>query len=245
MWDTLCVEEFLSLIKNSNIVITGTSSGIGYQLVKKLLINNNKIWGCSRKGNKVNKKNYFHSKVDLSNSIEIESWVKKIAKDTNKRIDIFISNAAIFKRQLNPLETFSSISQTININLVASMLLTNMISKLMIQNKKGMIIFFSSVATIVNEIGSSAYASSKSGVETFSQIIKKELEKFNVKVATLRILYFPTKLSGELNTKEIKVLKKKFNTNKFGTIDKVLNQINKLNSLKKIPNKNLFYDKTK
>ena len=55
-----------------------------------------------------------------------------------------------------------------------------MLSRLMIQNKKGLIIFFSSVATIINEVGTSIYASSKSGVETFSQTIKKELDKLLV-----------------------------------------------------------------
>ena len=87
------------------------------------------------------------------------------------------------------------------------MLLTNMISKFMIQNKKGLIIFFSSVASIVNEIGSTTYASSKSGLETFGQIIKKELEKFNIKVATFRILHIPTALSNELSENEIETLK--------------------------------------
>ena len=130
------MEEFLFLIKNSNIIITGTSSGIGLQLVKRLLKNNNKIWGCSRTKNKISEKNYFHKKVDLSDSKQIEKWISQIEKETNKKIDIFISNAAIFKRQLNPLDSFNSILQTVSINLIAPMLLTNMISKSMIQKKK-------------------------------------------------------------------------------------------------------------
>ena len=237
------MEEFLFLIKNSNIIITGTSSGIGLQLVKRLLKNNNKIWGCSRTKNKISEKNYFHKKVDLSDSKQIEKWISQIEKETNKKIDIFISNAAIFKRQLNPLDSFNSILQTVSINLIAPMLLTNMISKSMIQKKKGLILFFSSVAAIINDRGSSSYASTKSGLETFGQILKNELIKFNVKVATLRILYLPTKLSGELNDRDIKILRMKFKTNKFGTIDKLLKEIDKLYNLKKPLQTSLFYDK--
>ena len=85
------------------------------------------------------------------------------------------------------------------VNLIASILLTNMISKFMIQHKKGLIVFFSSIASIINEIGSSSYASSKAGLETFSSVIMKELSGFNIKVATLRILYVPTKLSKKLS----------------------------------------------
>jgi 3-oxoacyl-[acyl-carrier protein] reductase len=236
------VEEFLFLIKNSNIIITGTSSGIGKKLTIKFLKNGNKVWGCSRKEDSIKIKNYFHCKLDLSNSSNINKWIHQVSKDTDGKVDIFISNAAAFERKLNSLDSFKSITKTINVNLIAPIIITNMLSKFMIQNKKGLIIYFSSVATVTNEIGTSIYSSSKSGLEKFSQIIKKELEKFKIKVATLRILYVPTKLSKKLNNQEIITLKNKFKTNKFGTVDKIFNKINTLHNLKKISKKNLFCD---
>ena len=133
---------FLLLIKNLNIVITGTSSGIGFELSKMFLHKGNKVWGCSRKRSKIKNKNYFHTKLDLSNDEQLKSWVKKVEKQSNNKIDIFISNAAIFKRRLISLESFDEISRAIKINLTTPILLTNMISKIMIQNKKGLIIFF-------------------------------------------------------------------------------------------------------
>ena len=233
------------MIKNSNIIITGTSSGIGKKLTIKFLKNGNKVWGCSRKEDSIKIKNYFHCKLDLSNSSNINKWIHQVSKDTDGKVDIFISNAAAFERKLNSLDSFKSITKTINVNLIAPIIITNMLSKFMIQNKKGLIIYFSSVATVTNEIGTSIYSSSKSGLEKFSQIIKKELEKFKIKVATLRILYVPTKLSKKLNNQEIITLKNKFKTNKFGTFDKIFNKINKLHNLKKIPKNNLFFDNLK
>jgi|TARA_B100001964_G_C14099723_1_gene538725 short-subunit dehydrogenase len=233
------------LIKNSNIVITGTSHGIGRELTIKLLKSDNKVWGCSRKDDLIKMKNYFHCKVNLSDLNQIKKWINKVSKESSGKIDIFISNAAIFKRRLNLLDSFDDVTETVKVNLIASMLITKMLSKFMIQNKKGLIIFFSSVATIINEVGTSSYASSKSGLETFSQIIKNELNEFNIKVITLRILYVPTNLSSKLNNKEITILKNKFKTNKFGTINKIFNKINGLYKLKKMPKNNLFYDMPK
>jgi len=142
------------------------------------------------------------------------------------------------------------ISETVKVNLISPILITNMISKSMIQNKKGLIILFSSAASIINElklpisltIGTSVYASSKSGLETFGYIVKKELEKFNVKVATIRVLHAPTKLSDQLTNKEVKILKKNFKTDRFGSIGKIFNEVQKLYSLRKIPDNNLFSD---
>ena len=233
------------MIKNSNIVITGTSHGIGRELTIKLLKNGNKVWGCSRKDDLIKMKNYFHCRVNLSDLNQIKKWINKVSKESSGKIDIFISNAAIFKRRLSLLDSFDNVTETVKVNLIASMLITKMLSKLMIQNKKGLIIFFSSVATIINEVGTSSYASSKSGLETFSQIIKNELNEFNIKVITLRILYVPTKMSSELNNKEITILKNRFKTNKFGTINKIFNKINELYKLKKMPKNNLFYDMPK
>ena len=233
------------MIKNSNIVITGTSYGIGRELTIKLLKNGNKVWGCSRKDDLIKMKNYFHCRVNLSDLNQIKVWINKVSKESSGKIDIFISNAAIFKRRLSLLDSFDNVTETIKVNLIASMLITKMLSKFMIQNRKGLIIFFSSVATIINEVGTSSYASSKSGLETFSQIIKNELKEFNIKVITLRILYVPTKLSSKLNNKKITILKNRFKTNKFGTINKIFNKINELYKLKKMPKNNLFYDMQK
>ena len=233
------------MIKNSNIVITGTSSGIGKELALKFLENGNKVWGCSRKKNPIRIKNYFHCKVDLSDPSKIEEWIYKVSENTNGKIDIFVSNAAVFERKLNSLDSFKNIRNTISINLIAPILITNMVSKFMIQNKKGLIIYFSSVATIINEIGTSVYSSSKSGLETFSKTLNQELNKFNIKIASLRILYVPSKLSNKLNSQEIINLKNRFKTNKFGTIDKIFNKINKLHFLKKISKNNLFCDELK
>ena len=233
------------MIKNSNIVITGTSSGIGKELTLKFLENGNKVWGCSRKKDPIATKNYFHHKVDLSNPTKIEEWIYKVSEDTDGKIDIFVSNAAAFERKLNSLDSFKNIKNTVDINLIAPILITNMISKFMIQNKKGLIVYFSSVATIINEVGTSVYSSSKSGLETFSKILNQELNKFNIKIVSLRILYVPSKLSNKLNSQDITSLKNKFKTNKFGTIDKIFNKINKLHFLKKISKNNIFSDELK
>ena len=230
------------MVKNLNIVITGTSKGLGYDLAKKFLINNNFVWGCSREKSKIKNVNYFHSRIDLTNEKQIKKWVIKIEKETKKKVDIFISNAAVYKRSLNALDNSSSISKTIETNLISPILLTNFLSKNMIQNKSGMIILFSSAASILHDTGTSAYASSKSGLETFGKILKKELAIFNIKVFIFRLIYLKTGLSKKLSSKQIKDLKNKFKTDNLGSTEKIYNQINKIYKKKKII-ENLIFDK--
>ena len=61
------------MIKNLNIVITGTSRGVGLELTKKLLIYGNNVWGCSRNKSNISNKKYFHTRLDLCKEKNYES----------------------------------------------------------------------------------------------------------------------------------------------------------------------------
>ena len=191
---------------------------------------------------KINNKNYFHSKVDLRSKKEIKHWIQKIEKQSNNKIDIFISNAAQFVRKLHSLDSIDTIEDTIKTNLITPMVISNMVSKIMIKNKIGLMIFFSSVAVELNQIGSSTYAASKAGIETFSKVVNNELKDLNIKVATIRILYIPTKLSDQLSKKEIKNLVKKFKTNLFNNINNLFKKIEEIYHSKRVLKKNVFFD---
>lgn len=239
------MEEFLNLIKNLNIVITGTSRGVGLELTKKLLIYGNNVWGCSRNKSIISNKKYFHTRLDLCKEKNLKDWIGKIEKQSNKKIDILILNSSIFNRSLNSLETDTSIIDTLKINLLSPILIVKYISRLMVQNRKGTIIFFSSIASVLDEIGTSSYASAKSGLETFSKIIQKELKPFRINVSAFRILYISTKLSNKLKKGKIESLKKKFKSNKFGSIEKILKNIVKIHKNKKNFNNSILSDSYK
>tara|TARA_B100000029_G_scaffold514881_1_gene619452 strand:+ start:841 stop:1557 length:717 start_codon:yes stop_codon:yes gene_type:complete len=238
------VEEFLSLIKNKNIIITGTSTGIGKKLATNLLKKNNYVWGCSRTNSVINHKNYKHCKIDLENFESLSNWIGKIKKDTREKVDLLICNAAVFNRSLNLHETKKNILKTINVNLSSNIILSKLVSDIMVKRKNGLIIFFSSVATKINQEGSSSYSASKSGIETFSQVLSKELKKYRIKVHTLRIIFFPTRLSKGLNKAGLNNILKKFKSNMFNSDKKIINQIDKIFK-NKLSSKTIINDKKK
>ena len=97
-----------------------------------------------------------------------------------------------------------------------------------------MIVFFSSSAVVVKDVGTSSYSSSKAGLEVFAKILDKELKKFKIKTFIFRINYIKTKLSKSLTRKKVKKLKKKFSTNRFKNVNQVYLKI--LELFKKKPN---------
>jgi len=227
--------EYSVLIKDKNILITGTSRGIGNYLAKRFLNTGNKVWGCSRKKNNIKHKNYFHKKLDLNNEKKIIKWIKELSRKKNFRIDILINNAAIYEKNLNFFHGYKSINSTYKVNCIAPALLTNLISKFMLKKREGLIIFISSVASVLQEPGTSLYASSKSALESYAKIIRQELLKFNVKVSIFRIQYIKTSLSQIVNKKKLSELKKKFISNRINSKEKLYREINKIYFKKNSP----------
>lgn len=243
MSDILCVGVYSFLIKKKKIIITGTSSGIGKKLTQDLLRNNNIVWGCSRGKTIIKNRNYKHTRIDLTNFSSLKKWIKKIEIEAGGKIDLLICNAAIMNRVLNLNDNIKNIVKTINTNLSTNIILASLVSKIMIKKKEGTIIFFSSVAKVINEEGSSTYSASKSGIETFSIILAKELKKFNIKVHSFRIMYLPTRLSQGLSLIKLKNILKKFKSNMFKNEKKILNKINIILN-KNLNLKTIIYDKT-
>ena len=170
-------------------------------------------------------KNYKHKVLNLEKKNHIEKWIKQISKDSSNEIDICVLNAAFYERNLNYFETEQNIIKTISVNLISSILISKKISKLMINNNRGMIVFFSSSAVVVKDIGTSTYSSSKIALETFAQILNKELKKFKIKIFIFRLNYLKTRLSKDLKKTELRKLLKKFKSNIFNNTNKVYSKI--------------------
>ena len=98
----------------------------------------------------------------------------------------------------------------------------------MLTKREGSIIFISSVASILQEPGTSLYASSKSALEKFAKILRQELVKFNVKVSILRVQYIKTSLSTKVSKSKLLKLKKHFVSNKLNTKKKLYQEVIKI-----------------
>jgi len=79
------------MLSNKNIIVTGSSSGIGLSITKALLKNKANVLGVSRRNPNFSNKNYHHIQFDLSN---IETEYEKLSSVIKEKpIDGLISNA--------------------------------------------------------------------------------------------------------------------------------------------------------
>lgn len=166
-------------MSKKTILITGASRGIGRFLVKYYLEKHFCVLGFSRSKSTIKDKNYSHFSVDVSN----EKMVTKCLFEIKKKDilpDILINNAGIASMNhiiLTPTETAKKI---FDVNFLGTFIVTREIVKVMIKRKRGRIINISTIAVPLKLEGEAIYASSKNAVETFTQILAKEVAPYRV-----------------------------------------------------------------
>lgn len=209
----------------NNILITGTSKGIGFELSKIFLDQGHFVFGCSRSNQTIFHKNYEHYICDVSSEKDVVNLKNNIIKN-NKKIDILINNAGIASMNHIITTPINSAEKIINTNFIGTFLFTREISKIMISNKVfGRIVNFSTCATPLNLEGEAIYASSKSAVETFSRISAKELSKYNITVNILGITPYQTDLILGVPKEKIDKLLENQIIKRYPTINDIKNAV--------------------
>ena len=183
------------MLKKKTAVLTGSSRGIGKEVLKIFAENNANIIACSRKKDE-NHIRYL-DELKKNNKVEIEPYFFDLS-DTNlaknsaldiikkhKKIDILINNAgtihtALF--QMTKLEKFKEVFET---NFFSVVQFTQIILKSMLPHKNGSIVNISSTSAFDNEDGRSAYSSSKLSLVSLTKTLSNELGRFNIRVNSI------------------------------------------------------------
>lgn len=160
------------------IIVTGASRGLGRSIAERLLQSGKKVLGLSR------------NKIDLpfeSLACDISDYnaVKEIARNfrmEKRNLDGLINAAGIASMNLAVTTPPSMTEKLIQTNLTGTIYCCQLLAPLMIRNKKGSIINFSSIAVALGLKGESVYAASKAGVEGFSRSFAREMSDFNITV---------------------------------------------------------------
>ena len=170
-----------------NIVITGTSRGIGFELAKQFAENGHQVLALSRNTaplSAVNHKNITALSVDISNNDDLNK-VTDFIKSTWEKVDILINNAGkLINKPFTEIssEDFLEVYK-VNVFGVAE------ITKLMIPflQKGSHVVTISSIGGIQGSLkfpGLAAYSSSKGAVITLSELLAEEYKEqqiaFNV-----------------------------------------------------------------
>lgn len=184
-----------------NIIVLGSSSGIGLELVKLYAQEaNNNIWALSR-FSEVNKEelfkgfsNIFPREVDLS-SCDLEKQLQ-VVLDEISSVDILINNAGFLVNKPFVELSRKDIELSYQTNAIGIMLATQCVIKN--ANPKGMhIVNISSMGGFQGSVkfaGLAAYSSSKAAIVNFTELFAEEYKETSIKMNCLCLGSVQTKM---------------------------------------------------
>lgn len=211
--------------KKKILLISGTSKGLGKDLVKYFIKKNYTVFGCGRNKLSLNSKKYNHSVLDVNNEVEVRQWIEKVY-NKYKRIDYLINNVAMIPTSYPAiLNNKELVLQVFKTNVVSQINLINEVSKKMVNKNFGRIVSFSSMAAGLLEEGTSLYSSSKNSIVTYTKIVAKELAKANVSCNIIAPSMYDTKSFKKLGHKVIENSKKKLQIKRELKLEEITNVI--------------------
>jgi len=174
---------------SKNIIITGTSRGIGYEMALQFANEGHNVLALSRKTPKtlIEHKNITCLSVDLSLDLAIDE-VKNFIKNTFKKVDILIHNAGALL--LKPFEQITSqeFENIYKVNVFAVASLTRICIPYL--QKGSHVLTISSMGGIQGSMkfaGLAAYSSSKGAVITLSELLAEEYKELGISFNVLAL----------------------------------------------------------
>ena len=168
---------------NEYALITGTSSGLGYEMAQYLLEEGLTVIGVSRSGTALDHPNFIDILCDIREEGAVEEMYELVSGHTDS-IHIIILNAGIF--EMSPLVETSTKEFTdhFSTNVVGAFHILKHASDFLVEDETH-IITISSIASKKGLANISAYSASKFALNGMIESLREEWEHLNVRFSTL------------------------------------------------------------
>jgi NADP-dependent 3-hydroxy acid dehydrogenase YdfG len=182
-------------IHGRSVLITGGTTGIGRAIALKLATLGAKVFitghdethlqDALEDWRQINREGALNGIVaDLSTEEGINTLFNEADQYFDNRLDVLINNAALASQSVMEAN-YAEWERVIRTNLLGYLACAHQAIERMLINKTGHIINIGSMSADVRERGSSVYVASKSGIQGFSESLRKEVNEKGIKVTLI------------------------------------------------------------
>ena len=163
-------------------IVTGASSGFGYEICKQLIEKGYKVYGISRR--EIAPSGVTAISADVSDESSVRSIVDEIALKEG-RIDLLIANAGMGISGPVELTSKEDAVRIMDVNFFGQVYIAQAVLPYMRTQKRGTIVFVSSVGAPIALPYQAFYSASKSAVNSVALALRNEVREYGIHVTVV------------------------------------------------------------
>lgn len=196
------------LLQEKKALVTGSSRGIGKEIVRRFIEEGAAVWGLCTKPSAskeemeqfaASKGTVFHEiYADCGDGEALSATVKQALSESGG-FDILVNNAGITKDGLSFRMKQEDWESVLRVNLTGAFIAAQIISSNMIRKRSGSIINMTSIVGLHGQGGQVNYAASKAGLIGLTKSLAKETGGRGVRVNAIAPGYIETDMTAAVS----------------------------------------------
>jgi 3-oxoacyl-[acyl-carrier protein] reductase len=201
-----------------SVLVTGGNRGIGRAIAEAFLAQGDKVAVTTRNGGAP--EGALDVRCDITDAEAVEAAFAAV-EEAHGPVEVLVANAGITKDTLLLRMSDDDWTSVIDTNLTGSYRLAKRAAKGMLRQRKGRIVFISSVVGLLGSAGQVNYAASKSGLVGMARSMARELGSRSITANVVAPGFVETDMTEVLPEEQKAAYKAQIPLGRYATVDEI------------------------
>jgi 3-oxoacyl-[acyl-carrier protein] reductase len=200
------------------VLVTGGNRGIGLAIARAFAANDDRV-AITHRGSGA-PDGLFGVRCDVTSSADVDAAFATVEAELGP-VEVLVANAGMTDDTLLLRMTEESFQRVLDANLIGAYRVAQRAAKAMLRQRRGRLIFISSVVALVGSPGQANYAASKAGLIGMARSIARELGSRSITANVIAPGFIETDMTASLGEAREKEILASVPLGRYGTADEV------------------------